>query len=774
MSDLPPVIIRVGSALDASVEKTYANVEARATKAASTLDKVNKRTTTSAEKEAQKQAAAFEKEKQKEETAATKAATKEAALAEKAADASIKSAKRAADQQIKEADRASAAKQKASLRGFEQIGRAARASEQNDIRQDQRSNDRFARRAAFSAVRTIGNMGRTALRTGAEIARGMGVDFNLGSAISRNVDRETLSTSLSNSGYQEHTAGPNGQRVAAGTLLEESKKIANATGLDPTAVLEGEKGFVGITGNLDQARKMMGGLAVISKATSSDMGDVSKAAAKINAQMADTPTKAEDTLAVVRLLAGQGKLGAAEMEDYAKSIGQIAGTAHRFHGDTAKNIGQLSAMAQLSVQGGFNKGPVQAATSIAAFSDTFSKTVSVKKFAKAFNVSPEAMEKKLSQMDPEEIIKATLLQTKGDKLKMGDLFSSGRSHKAVMPFEQAFNDATGGKTDQASLQKGVEAVNEMFKHLMDGAMSQDEVNKEFANQMNTTKSKAQLFQNKLDDVAQNLQASLLPSLEKLEGPVLELAQVMASFATWAVENPKQLIGGAIVAAIGKAAIGAAFTTALETLMKGNKMPTGGPMGAVAGLLGIATLVVTTLEVGTAIIDFFAHKDADKQRDAVAAGAEAQNALNIAKGQLESGDVEGAKKTLLGQKSDNEEALKGLGKGQSEDLTDKEIDDKREGFTWKKFVLDGALGGGDGAFGLRKDWKITDKDLDRSSKDEQKAENQMRSRLVELQEKTLTVLGTISTNTASGRQPPNASVPPPNVSTSATGRVSQGH
>lgn len=585
----PPAIrIRVGATVDSSVEKTFAQVEVRAQKAygitVAAAKKARDQTAAAAQDAAAKAGAAAEKAAAKEGAAIDRTAAKGEAAAKKLQDGFANSFTKIANVAEREMLRVQRAQDRASRR----VG------------------ERFAQNTSRSAARFLtpyAPLASIARRTANDIARGMGVDFNIGSAVARNVDRESLATSLSNSGFQENNAGPNGKRIDASLLRKEAHDTGLATATDPTAMLEASRGFVGITGNLDQARQTMGELAKISKATTSNIEDVSKAAGKINAQLEDTPSKAQDTLAIIRLLAGQGKLGAAEMEDYAKSIGKIAGNAHQFKGEFTKNIAQLSAMAQQSVQSGTSGGPVQAATGISSFANTFSKAARVKEF--------NARHIDFQNLSPQQIILKSLQSTKGDNLGMASLFADTRARSVVKPYEQIFNAARGGRTDTASLAAGSAAVEAAFKRLTDGAMSQAEVEKEFAAQMGTTKSKAELFQIKLDDIVGKLQEKVLPAFDELSPKILALANVLGDVATWAISNPKEAIAAGISASIARAGIESTLRSGIERLILGGASgPNASTVGAVASNLGAALTIgaisVTTFEVGKMIVkDMFA-------------------------------------------------------------------------------------------------------------------------------------------------------------------------
>lgn len=451
--------------------------------------------------------------------------------------------------------------------------------------------------------RNLAVLARGAEGIAAQIAAGAGVDFNLGSAVHRNVERESLAVALAQSGFQEHaTPGtPAATRVDPQALQNEAFTIAQKTAFDPTDILKAGRAFVGVTGDLDQARKLMQGLATISKATDSNIEDVARAAAKVNATLEDTPDKAEKTLAITRLLAGQGKLGAMEMRDYAKAVGVIAGTAGGFAGDRTENIAELSAMAQQSVQSGFSKGPLQAATGIASFRNTLLKPARVKAFAKTFGVGQQRMAKMLSEMTPEQLVVESIRRSKGNALTMASMFADTRGHSVVLPYEQIFRQATGGKTDKESVEKGVKAIEDAFDHLKKGAMTEAEANREAARQMESTKDKAQLFQNELDKLALEIQGKLQPTLERLAPKILEAVRGFGTFVEWAMDNPGKLITAAIVGSIGKAAIGEAVAVSIQRLISGGGGGgTGGVGGKAGGVLGAVGLGGA---IGTAVAGY---------------------------------------------------------------------------------------------------------------------------------------------------------------------------
>lgn len=540
MPSPPPIRIRVGASIDSSIAATFATVKDQANQAAASSSSSTRRRMSDEEraakvarKEVERTAKELEKAKRKEEAAATRAANK----------------------QIAESRRARIAQE----RDAEQVAQA-----------QERSMRRMARDGARYAVHALGSAMNFAKRTMLDILHGAGVDVNLGSSVGRNVQRETLAVALSNSGFQElrpgEKAGPNNTRVDPKQLEREARAIGLQNAIDPTEVLESGRAFVGVTGNLDQSRQMMGELAKISQATTSDMTDVSKAAAKINAELGNIPNKAELTLDAVRLLAGQGKLGAVEMKDYAKYVGQISGQAGRFKGNRLDNLAELSAMAQYSVQMGFSKGAAQAATGVASFANTKITPARAAAF-KAAGIN------NYDELSPQQLIKESLRVTGGDKLKMAKMFANVRANAMVLPFQMDFIKATGGKKDQASIQKGLDAVDAKFAHFKEGAMSQEEMDKEFAAKMNTTAAKVAQFNIKFDEFTQKLQTKLLPLLEKWGPVILKWLDKLSEL------DLGEVIAGIVTLAIAKGMAVMVFQKAIEIGIKSL-------FSAIAGMIGL--------------------------------------------------------------------------------------------------------------------------------------------------------------------------------------------
>src|SRR6478609_1942683 len=192
--------------------------------------------------------------------------------------------------------------------------------------------------------------------------------------------------------------------------------------------------------------------------------------------------------------------------------------------------------------------------------DQFKVAARVNAF-KAAGVDVFSKTEKGKLKDAREIIKESLLATGGDPMRMKKLVMSSVAGKAVDPYIQAFNAAGGGT-------KGTAAVDKMIDEFMESADIQKRLDQANATRDQEVAVKAQKFQNKLDDITQKLAAKLFPTLEKLEGPALRLADALASLVGWAAENPWKAVAAGVGAAVGRAMLESAMRSAIERQIMG--------------------------------------------------------------------------------------------------------------------------------------------------------------------------------------------------------------
>lgn len=412
-------------------------------------------------------------------------------------------------------------------RASKRMIKAADASERRRGRAlaaEGRENDR-AIQGGIAGARRVGGMAvgaaRTAVGFGAriagDVARGAGADLDLGSQVAKNTSLQTQATNITNSGYMAGQAGPNGARQDPAALMKELSQTASETGFAVNDAAEGLAKFVSKTGDLETGRGVFKDLAVLSRATGTNLQDMVDAAGDVSNQLGDIPNKAEVINKVMRQIAGEGKLGAVEISDLAKQMAKVAAAASQFEGGHADAIGTLGMLAQEARAKGGAASASQAATATMSFANTFSKNARSKEFA-AHGVKIDGANGAVR--DPREIIIDALNATKGNKIEMGKMFMDAGARKVTRGFESIYNDAGGGA-------KGEEAVRAEFKRLGDVALQEGEIIESFNRSMKTAEAQANSFNNQMQMASGEIQSSITPALAGLAPVAIQLAQSMA-------------------------------------------------------------------------------------------------------------------------------------------------------------------------------------------------------------------------------------------------------
>lgn len=645
-----PIRIRIGASVESTVERSFSSIEKRAQKAQVAVQRGQRQTASSAEKEAQREVKAKEKAAKEIERAASrmaKAQEREQQRLVRASESLDRQRSRALIANYKAEERAAAQKEAKIRRGLEQTARAAERAIARERRQSERSSRRagesFARRTSHRASRfltpeaPLASMAARGLR---DVTSGLGVDLSIGGAFARNTALETQATQLSNSGYQAGQAGPNGQRVDPRELIAQARQTAGALGVSPEQALDALAQFQKLSGDLNQGRQQLAAMGQLAAATGSDLGEMAAAYANVANGLGDVENKAAMTEAVMRTIAGQGKLGAVEISDMATQMARVAASAGAFSGNKATNIQKMGALVQIARASGGAPSAAEAARSVVGFSSTFKKSARLDAFQSATGGSAFADETHTSLKDPIQLIKESLLATKGDLQKMNAIFMDVVGARAVSGLTNEFNSAGGG-------QAGIAKVDAMVDRMMDAQLKQTEIDESAKRASETAAAKAARFQNQLDMIAERTATKLIPALEKAGPSLLKFADVLGKVSTWALENPKSAIAVAITASIARAGIESTLRSGIERLITGGGGERAGKIGKAAGMLGaagtIAALSVATVQVGEMIIDHFLDESDKKHGDTVAREAGAAGLKGAVEQKMAAGDFEGAKK-----------------------------------------------------------------------------------------------------------------------------------
>lgn len=438
--------------------------------------------------------------------------------------------------------------------------------------------------------------------------------------------------------------------------LEAEARAAGArTAVNPEEILAAGRTFVGLTGDLDLWRKIMPGVVAQTKALGGNQEEAAAAAGEFAAHMGDVPDKVAAVLGLTHVAAGQGKIGGVDFSDFAKYAAKVAAPAALFKGDKTQNISKLTAIAEIAKMHGGASSAAMAFGSIDSLVNTLKKPARFKSIKKLLgNENGQWTDDTHSElMDPHELAKKLIVAAsldkngksgKSDVGRLAAALGDARSLKAVTGLQVTFNEAGGGKA-------GLDALNAELKKFSGAMMSDAEVARGLAAALNTTESKAERFNQKLEAITHGAMAKLLPALERLETPALNAAGYLGDLAAWAASNPGSALVDAVGLVIARAGMESAFRHGIETIIKNLAGTAALPGKAGAGLVGqaggiaglftsavvIAALAYAIEQAGElAINHFFAKHDAEVNADATQTGNDAA-ALANAKNHADKGE-----------------------------------------------------------------------------------------------------------------------------------------
>jgi hypothetical protein len=467
------------------------------------------------------------------------------------------------------------------------------------------SAQRSMRRMMSSVGHDMARFARAGVGIAGGIARGMGVNFDVSTLVGAAVSARSKASTIANTGFVEGEKGAAGVRQNPAAILAEARAAANAAAISTDTALDGLSRFVKKSSDLETGRAILADMAKFAKATGSDFVDVSDAAGDIAKKMGDIPDKANAVKGAMMILARQGKLGAIDMSDMAKNISTMVAPANQFAEGASKSIGELGVLLQITK--GMSKGPAQAATSVSNFVADLTSKGGLKGLhgagMKDEDIFADKGHTKLNNL--ETIMSKALALTHGDLTKISATFSNKRSGAVLKSFGDIYSNAEAKQKGS-----GAAAVSATFAKY-GGAASQKDIDDALKRELDETASKAQRFQNNLELAADGLVTKLLPTFEKLAPQMLSLAGGLTKLVAWAAGNPGEAIVAALVASIGKAALGEALVRSLAGPKGG---AAGGGMGTMGKMLTIAAAAVTIESVGELVINSL-FKSKETQEDA---------------------------------------------------------------------------------------------------------------------------------------------------------------
>lgn len=483
----------------------------------------------------------------------------------------------------------------------------------------------------------VAGVGRAALGVGSQFLQGAGVDLSVGSIYGKTVELRKRSTELSNAGYMPKTDdSPGIERVDPKEIEKQIKSSADVAGFSRLEASGGLQKFVGKTGDLRGGLDTLRELSILSRATGASLEDMADAAGDVSNALGETVKGADKAKAVVdvmKQMAGQGKIGSVEVKDLAVQMAALGAASESFEGNKSDLMGTMGAIVQMSRAHGGSKSAAQAATSVSSMVNTLKTPARIKEFHEAgvdiYNEQTHMM------MDPKQIIMNSISKSGGDAEKLHKMWANVQGGRAVEGFANVYREARAGDmknggTEDSGDAAGRKAMEKKFTEYKNTFMGDEEIDKSFKARMDDPDVKAEQFNAKLQDIAEQVGDKLLPAFMKLAPQLEGLAEAFAKTIGWAAENPGKAITYAIVGSIAKAGLETALREGLTSALKnafsgggGNGKP-GAPSspagpGALgnlsAGLTILATSVAITAAGVTLIDEAFKEKekkDADRE------------------------------------------------------------------------------------------------------------------------------------------------------------------
>lgn len=480
------------------------------------------------------------------------------------------------------------------LSAAEREARVRRRAAEAERRAALRARESFARNTLGTAGRSVRGSTRAIVGAGAATLA-IGGGFLVADQVRRRAALERRQSVLAVQGQDPAT----GQfTVTPEQIRDKVRREAIATGTPQEQLQGGLEGFVARTGDLRGAVENLSKFNTIAIAFDSTTEDIARAAAELQKQFGIMPDQMGDTLAV---LGEQGRKASFELKDFATLLPRIAAAAGA-SGSFQRNpeaVAQLGGFLQIAESA--TGDPARAATAVEATLRQFGAKGSQLQSGAAFGGRKvevfQGGDPTRGLNDVQSLIGSTLEASRGNQIQLQKVFGE-EGIRAIRPFLSTFREASeaaGGGARGAAAGRG--AIEKLFSDNIDAAGDFGKAQADAAKISDTSVAKMQKAMERLET---ELGDELLPivvrfadRLAELAPQIGRLAEAVASFAEFLIENPLAGIGGIIatklVADIAVAAIGQKVAAALTAAIAGK----GAVTGAVTGASTAATTAATT-------------------------------------------------------------------------------------------------------------------------------------------------------------------------------------
>ncbi len=514
---------------------------------------------------------------------------------------------KAAEKAAKEVERLEKFKLDVRRRSSEMAGRYYEQEASAEIRAHER-----AMRALGGGARRLGSKIGHTLGGVASMAAGalsIGGGFALADVAGKQISAEKSAALLVNSAT---VGGVPAAGASISNILGKASQVSKETGVSRGDLIDATRTYVARAGSdqFGKAMENMGFFAKLSKASGTDIKDITGAAGMLQAQ--NKGLSQGDMKQMLLDISAQGKAGAVEISDLASLAGGLGSTRGLYQGSVTENQRKLIALAQITRTEG-----TSAEEAMVGVKDLGTEATKKAAGAHAPQWLKNAVDKKTGTIKggPEQLIEAALLGTKGNLGQLTEVFGA-RGSKAFDRLAPLFNQAGGG-------QAGIEAIRKEMAPIMGAKGSEANLSAEYA-QTQTPGERLSKVWNELEvTVGQRLEPALLkladkaPQIADLFGTIIDAG---GKFAEFLLDNPYEGVGAIVGLAVAKDLAGAAI-------------------GTKAGAAIAAALAA--LELGKLLIDSVDSADIKAQQVTLATAVEAGNVAGKLTAETQAGTVTAA-------------------------------------------------------------------------------------------------------------------------------------
>lgn len=366
-------------------------------------------------------------------------------------------------------------------------------------------------------------------------------------------------------------------------VMHQLRIASLETAQDSMKMVDVFEGIRGETGSIDFATDSIEDVATAARGAHKPLEAMGNIAGTLNEKFGIAAgDDLKDTLADV---VGLSEKGGIQFDDMANKLGLIGAYAKEAGLSGREGFGSIVGLLNIADNstGTFKKG----LTAVGGLLEQLGTTAGKNKIGAALGISGGAM-----KGDAISQIEAIMKATKGQKGQLEKAFG-GEQLKLLVDMGKTYSaalDATAGdaKTKQAAAAAALHAT---LTDASKSAVTWSTIQNEAAAQMKEAPQQIAVATEKLRQAFQSekFQHALASVIDRLPA----LAEWLAKIAGWTIDNPGTAISAAILASIGKAAIGEAVGSALGSLFKAFPGAT----------IGVGLLAAAAVAAAEAIADY---------------------------------------------------------------------------------------------------------------------------------------------------------------------------